>query len=321
MKACFLDRGSFPSHINTTPPKGFDSWIEYDQTNADQILDRCQNAEVILTNKVILTRKTLQSLPSLKLICITATGVNNVDLIACREQNIKVVNATNYGTESVSEHVLMLMLALARKLPSYIQANKEKQWSDSPHFCDIVSPMSLLNGKNLVIIGYGTLGGRVGELARAFGMNVLKAEQPGIDKIRNGYLSFNNALVQADFISLHCPLTESTHHLMNESTLSLMKPSAFIVNAGRGPLIDERALFNALRNGKIAGAALDVAENEPPNKEDEVWKLDSLPNVILTPHVAWAADEAMQNLMNQIMEKMQQFVTGTLKDELTHSCT
>lgn len=310
MKATFLDRGSFPNRVHISPPSVVSQWQEYDQTRHDQIISRCQNAQVVLVNKVNLTRDIITQLKQTKLICVTATGVNNVDLNAAREHNITVVNATNYGTESVSEHVLMLMLSLARNLPIYLQRNNEKHWAQSAHFCDIAAPMRTLHGKTLAILGMGVLGSAVANLAKNFGMQLIKMERPNSQTIRSGYCEFNQALAQADFVSLHCPLTEHTEQLVNDKMLKQMKPSALLINSGRGGLVNEIELLNALKAGTIAGAALDVATHEPPKKDDTIWQLSQLENVIVTPHIAWAADEAMATLMTQIFEKIAAFAEG-----------
>lgn len=308
MKAVFLDRGTFPTRIKITPPEGVNSWIEHEQTRPEEILDRCQKAQIILTNKVVLTREIIESLPDLKLVCVTATGMNNVDLETCKERNVTVVNATDYGTQSVAEHVMMLILALARNLPTYLEANQKKSWSDSPFFCDFQAPVRNLSNLTLTILGHGTLGSAVANLAKAFGMKILLAERPGSNNIRPGYTDFETSLRQGDVISLHCPLSEETHHLINQQTLSLMKDSALLINAGRGPLVNEADLLTALQENKLAGAALDVTQTEPPGRDDIIWKLAELSNVIVTPHIAWAADEAMQTLINQILSKIEQFV-------------
>ncbi len=321
MKVHFLDRGSFPSHLNLTPPRGITSWLEFEQTTTDQCLSHCQNADIILTNKVILTRNILQNLPALKLICVTATGVNNVDLVACKELGIKVVNAVDYGTASVAEHVLMLMLNLARNLPTYLNATAKKSWSESDFFCDLVAPIQLLRGKTLCIVGNGTLGSGVAKLSEAFGMKILYAERRNATQIREGYTTFDTAVSHADFVTLHCPLDDSTHQLINKQSLTLFKPTAFLINCGRGPLVHEADLLTALQTFQLAGAALDVTDKEPPLKSDIIWELAKLTNVIITPHIAWAANEAMQALLDQITAKISDFITGTLDGDLTDNCT
>jgi glycerate dehydrogenase len=308
MKAVFLDRGTFPTYINIPPPEGIESWVEYEISEPKETLKRCQKAQIILTNKVVLDRHIIEQLPDLELICVTATGMNNIDLEACKDQNVQVVNATDYGTQSVAEHVIMLMLSLSRNLPTYLKANEQKTWSKSPFFCDLQAPVNNLNSMTLTIVGNGTLGRAVSSLASAFGMRIVLAERPESSEIRPGYTEFTKAIRQADVVSLHCPLTQETQHLFKESTFKLMKPSALLINAGRGPLVNEADLLRALESGVIAGAALDVTQSEPPSTDDVIWKLAALPNVIVTPHIAWAADEAMQTLINQILAKIENFL-------------
>ncbi|WP_320821792.1 D-2-hydroxyacid dehydrogenase [Reinekea sp.] len=308
MNAVFLDRGSFPPEITIECPVGVIDWQLYHNTQAEQVLERCRDADIVFTNKVCLDHAALLALPRLKLIAVTATGTNNIDLETCRERNIRVVNATGYGTASVAEHALLLMLALSRKLPAYIAANQQQQWARSAFFCDLVAPMRTLDGKILALVGAGTLGRAVAERARAFGMQVLLAERPQAETVRPGYSAFESALAQADYLSLHCPLTDQTRELINRTTLALMKPTAILINTGRGALVNEADLLAALGAQRLAGAGLDVASTEPPSPDDLIWQLAAQTNVIVTPHIAWAADEAMNNLMMQIVTKVSQFV-------------
>ncbi|EAR08222.1 D-2-hydroxyacid dehydrogenase [Reinekea blandensis] len=319
MKAVFLDRATFPTHITFEPPSAVTDWKEYGKTTPDQRLSRCQNADIIVTNKVVIDRDLISQLPQLKLIAVTATGTNNIDLDACRDHQIQVVNATDYGTHSVAEHTLMLMLALSRQLRTYLEANERRSWSQSPFFCDLLSPISTLHGKRLTILGRGTLGSAVADLASALGMDVCFAEHRGADPVRPGYIAFESALRDADVVSLHCPLTDDTYQLINQETLSWMKPTALLINTGRGDLVNETDLLHALKNGDIAGAALDVASVEPPAEDALIWALQALPNVIITPHIAWASDEAMNNLIGQILQKIADFSEGNPVNNLAGS--
>jgi glycerate dehydrogenase len=308
MKAVFLDRGSFPPEIAMAQPVGVSDWQLYHNTRADQVLERCRDADIVVTNKVCLDQAILAALPELKFIAVAATGTNNIDLDACRAGNVRVVNATGYGTASVAEHALLLMLALSRKLPAYMAANQQQQWARSDFFCDLVAPMRTLDGKVLTLVGAGTLGNAVADRARAFGMQVVLAERPHAETIRPGYCAFEAALAQGDFVSLHCPLTDQTHELINSTTLALMKPTAILINTGRGALVNEADLLAALSTGQLAGAGLDVAATEPPAADQLIWQLAARDNVLLTPHIAWAADEAMNNLMTQINDKIGQYI-------------
>lgn len=308
MKATFLDRATIPPHIDLTTPKGIKTWQNFDNIPPADIIKHCQNSDIILTNKVVLSRSIIEQLPALKLICVTATGTNNVSLDACRKNNISVVNATNYGTASVAEHTLLLILALSRNLPRYLESLKTKQWSNSPFFYHYAGQIQSLYGKTLTIVGYGTLGRAVAERASAFGMKIIRAEQPHALHVREGYTEFNQAIEQADVLSLHCPLTEKTTNLICKATLARLKPSCILINTGRGGLVNEKDLLAALTSGQLLAAGLDVAETEPPSPSDTIWQLAEQPNVIVTPHVAWAADDSMQRLINQIMSKIEDFI-------------
>lgn len=309
MNAVFLDRATFTDTINMPTDIGLNDWQNFETTSPDQVIERCKNADIVITNKVVFNTENLTQLPKLKLIAVTATGVNNIDLEACSKLNITVVNATAYGTDSVAEHALMLMLALNRNLPAYMSANTQKQWSDSPFFHDPLAPIHTLASKTLCIVGKGELGKGMAKRAMALDMNVVFAERPSAQTIREGYTPFEDAFKNADVISLHCPLTPQTQHLINKQTLSLLKPTALLINTGRGALVNEVDLLEHLKAGQLAGAGLDVANVEPPAKTDPIWDLAALPNVIVTPHVAWAAEESMQRLMDQIGIKIQKFIS------------
>ncbi|MFQ3229625.1 D-2-hydroxyacid dehydrogenase [Reinekea sp.] len=316
MKATFLDRATIPPHIDLTTPNAIKTWENFDNLASDEIINQCMSSDIILTNKAVLTKDIINQLPALKLICVTATGTNNVNLDACRKNNIAVVNATNYGTASVAEHTLMLILALSRNLPRYLESLKTKEWSKSPFFYHYAGQIQSLAGKTLTIVGYGTLGRAVAERASAIGMNIIRAEQPDAQQIREGYTDFYQAIKQADVLSLHCPLTEKTTNLIDKATLALLKPSCILINTGRGGLVNEKDLLAALTSEQILAAGLDVAETEPPSPNGTIWQLALLPNVIVTPHVAWAADDSMQRLINQIMTKIEDFVEHRPIDNL-----
>lgn len=308
MKVTFLDRETFPPHIKITTPKAITDWENLNQIDQKNIVEHCKNTDIILTNKVVLTKGIIEQLPALKLICVTATGTNNINLDACRKNDIAVVNATNYGTASVAEHALMLMLSLSRNLPRYLESLDTKKWSESPFFYHYAGRIQSLYGKTLTIVGYGTLGRAVAERANAIGMKIVRAEQPHATPVREGYTEFNQAIEQADVLSLHCPLTEKTANLINKSTLAQLKPNCILINTGRGGLINEKDLLAALTNEQILAAGLDVAQTEPPGTNDTIWQLAQLPNVIVTPHVAWAADDSMQRLIDQILNKIDDFI-------------
>ena len=306
----FLDRTGIPATHEIPRPNFAHQWIEYDRTSADQTYERAKEADIIITSKVLLTRELLAKLPKLKLIAITATGTNNVDMAAAQELGIVVKNVTGYSSVTVPEHVMGMIYALKHSLMSYHRDQiMTDRWATCGQFCYVDYPVTDIRGSTLAIFGKGNTGSEVARLAQAVGMRVIFAEHKNAQVIREGYVSFEEAFKQADIVSLHCPLTEQTQHLINAETLALMKPTAYLINTGRGPLVDERALLEALENRQIAGAALDVLVKEPPELDDPLMlAAKRLPNLLITPHVAWASDSAVTTLVNKVTENMETFV-------------
>lgn len=321
MKAVFLDANTFPDEQTLTPPPEVSEWQIYGRTSPEERLSRLRNADIAIVNKVVLDAPLLNQLPDLKCIGVTATGTNNVDLEVCRERGTAVFNATGYATDAVGEHCIMMMLALAKNLKAYLRDEQEHGWSQSPFFCHRVAPIETLSGKRLVIVGKGALGSAVASRAEAMGMSVIYSERPGVVTVRPDYTAFETALSQADVLSLHCPLTQETENMINRDTLRLMHPHTMLINSGRGGLIVEADLLEALNQGDIGSAALDVATAEPPPRDHIIWRLASLPNVIVTPHVAWSSDGAMATLLQQLEQKLNRWASqapGSLDDSLTH---
>lgn len=306
----FLDRTGIPATHEIPRPNFAHQWIEYDRTSADQTYERAKEADIIITSKVLLTRELLAKLPKLKLIAITATGTNNVDMVAAQELGIVVKNVTGYSSVTVPEHVMGMIYALKHSLMSYHRDQiMTDRWATCGQFCYVDYPVTDIRGSTLAIFGKGNTGSEVARLAQAVGMRVIFAEHKNAQVIREGYVSFEEAFKQADIVSLHCPLTEQTQHLINAETLALMKPTAYLINTGRGPLVDEKALLEALENRQIAGAALDVLAKEPPELDDPLMlAAKRLPNLLITPHVAWASDSAVTTLVNKVTENMETFV-------------
>lgn len=306
----FLDRTGIPATHEIPRPNFAHQWIEYDRTSADQTYERAKEADIIITSKVLLTRELLAKLPKLKLIAITATGTNNVDMVAAQELGIVVKNVTGYSSVTVPEHVMGMIYALKHSLMSYHRDQiMTDRWATCGQFCYVDYPVTDIRGSTLAVFGKGNTGSEVARLAQAVGMRVIFAEHKNAQIIREGYVSFEEAFKQADIVSLHCPLTEQTQHLINAETLALMKPTAYLINTGRGPLVDERALLEALENRQIAGAALDVLAKEPPELNDPLMlAAKRLPNLLITPHVAWASDSAVTTLVNKVTENMETFV-------------
>lgn len=277
------------------------------QTSAEQLLEHASGAQVLISNKVPLDAKAIAALPELRCILVAATGVNMVDIAAAKAAGIVVCNAQGYAGTAVPQQVFALLLQLSNHIQSYYQAVQQGVWSQSPQFCLHLQPIEELAGKTMTLLGYGDLGQATARLAEAFGMKVLIAERHDATETRTGRTAFEAALRQADVLSLHCPLTDSTAKLINATTLSWMKPSALLINTARGGLIDEIALAEALAKGTLAGAALDVLSTEPPAVDHPL--LDSaLPNLLITPHVAWASRQAIQRLVVQLSENLRAFI-------------
>jgi glycerate dehydrogenase len=277
-------------------------------TPRDRIRERCQDAEIVLTNKTVLDRDVLASCPALRLVAITATGTNNVDLAAARDLGIRVTNVKGYSTESVAQHTLGLLLNLTTSMARY--AREPEAWARSPHFTRLDYPMRDLSGQTLGIAGLGTIGRRVADLARAFGMNVIGLAREAADP--SGpipRLPADAFFAAADAVSLHCPLTPHTERMIRADVLRRMKPTAFLINTGRGPLVDEADLLDALRGGVIAGAGLDVLSVEPP-RPDHPLLVSGLPNLLITPHTAWATTESRRRLLDGVARNVAAFLSG-----------
>ena len=307
MKAVLLDADTLKpeeldmGQLNDLPV----TLTSFPATTMAQRASRIADADIILTNKVVLDAEVLQHASQCKYIGVMATGTNNVDKAYCQQHGIQVANVEGYGTDSVVQHGLMLMLNLATAFPAYQRDVNDGKWADGPHFCLLDHPVMELAGKHLVIVGFGELGKRFAGMAVALGMSVTVAARPG----KKGDLrpSLDSLLPSADVVSLHCQLSDDSHHLINEKRLSLMKPSAFLINTARGALIDELALLRALKNGVIAGAGLDGLSVEPPPPDHPLLNT-GLANLLITPHSAWIAKEARQRLVDIAVSKLASFL-------------
>lgn len=288
------------------------SWQSYGETRPEQIVARAQSAQLLICNKTRLDAATLRQLSALRLICVTATGVNNIDLDAARALSITVCNARHYATASVVQHVFALLLALQQHLPGYQQAVAQGAWQNSPHFCLLTHRFYELAGKALGIVGYGVLGQAVAALAKAFGMRVLIAQRSGAP-VQAGRLPLHTLLAQVDVLSLHCPLTPETQGLIGAAELALMRPHALLINTARGGIVDEAALAQALRSRQIGGAGVDVLSEEPPRPGNPLLYAD-IPNLIVTPHIAWASHEARQRLIDEVTENIRSFCAGQARN-------
>lgn len=308
MKAVFLDLASLAEH--DLDLSGFeaavDDWRSYPATAPEDRVARIGDADIVVTNKVVLDDAVLRASPKLSLVCLTATGFNNVSVETARELGIVVSNVVAYATDSVAQHVFALMLAHHTSLFSYTDAVKRGDWSRSAQFCLLDFPVRELRGMTLGIVGFGELGQGVAGIAEAFGMQVLVSQRPGGEPAA-GRVPFGELLRRSDVITLHVPLLDNTHHLIDAHALELMKPTALLINTARGAVVDNLALADALRRGVIGGAAVDVLDVEPPPLDHPLLAPD-VPNLIVTPHTAWAGRQARQNVVDETVANIRAFL-------------
>ncbi len=282
----------------------------HDRTPANQIIERAGEAEIVLTNKTVLGRETILALPKLKYIGVLATGYNVVDIAAAKERGIPVTNIPDYGTHSVAQFTFALLLELAHHVGHHAQTVRDGRWMRSADFCYWDYPLIELHGLTFGVIGFGKIGRAVAKLADAFGMKVLvhNRSRPKDLPAHFELVALDDLLSRSDVVSLHCPLTPENKQFINAERLARMKPSAFLLNTSRGPLLDERAVADALNSGKIAGAGLDVLSVEPPKADNPLL---SAKNCFVTPHIAWATRAARARLMDIALENIRTFLAGT----------
>lgn len=317
MKAVILDADSLgPTDVDLGPITELPiNWAVYGTSQPEEVAERIADAEIVLTNKALIGEPELSAAPELKYIGVLATGTNVVDLNATKAKGVVVTNVVGYGTASVVQHTWALILALTTKLPDYNVAALDGRWPESPFFCLLDFPVNELSEKTLGIVGYGQLGKKVAEIGRAFGMNVQVAALPwrhsnDTNKMDStDRMHFDQLLAGADVISLHCPLTEETRNLIGRKQLAMMKNSALLVNCARGGIVNEQALADALEDGVIAGAGVDVLTEEPPINGNPLLNPE-IPNLIVTPHSAWVAKESRQRLISQVAENIKAFLAG-----------
>ena len=281
----------------------------FDRTQPSETVARAAGAEVVLTNKVILGREEMAQLPSLKYIGVLATGYNVVDLQVAHERGVIVTNVPAYSTESVAQMVFAHLLTATNHTERYAMENRQGRWSDSPDFCYYDAPIRELSGKTFGIVGLGHIGSRVAQIALAFGMKVKALTSKPAEALSDGIqkTDIKELLHTSDVISLHCPLTPGTHHLINAETILWMNPEAILINTGRGPLVDDHALAAALESGRIKAYCADVMTEEPPKTDNPLLKV---PNAYITPHIAWATLEARQRLIQVATENVRAFLSG-----------
>jgi glycerate dehydrogenase len=302
----FLDRRTIAPHIDIRRPKFPHEWVEHDRTAEGEIVARLKGATVAVTNKVPLRAETLAELPDLKLIAVAATGTDVIDLAAAKAQGVVVSNIRGYATVSVPEHTMALILALRRNLMTYRDEVLGGRWQREAQFTFFNRPIRDLEGSTLGIIGAGSLGLTVAALGDAFGMNVLVHSRSTSEPLAVGrYVALDDLLKWSDVVTLHLPLNDQSRGMIGREQLALMKSSAILVNTARGGIVDEAALLAALTSGRLAGAALDVTTPEPPPADSPIMTIAALPNAIVTPHVAWAGDGALQALADQLIANIE----------------
>jgi glycerate dehydrogenase len=303
----FLDRKTI--RVPLRPPRFKHEWREYESTPTEKTVERLLDATIAITNKVPLRAHELKPLPALRLIAVAATGVDIVDLDYCRANGITVANVPHYATASVSELVFLLIMALRRNLRNYRTAVKAGLWQKSPTFSLLDYPTHEIAGSTLGIVGYGEIGRAVETIGRAYGMTILIAERKHAAGLRPGRQPFDDVIRRSDVITLHCPLNPATTRLIGSPEITRMKPGALLINTARGGLVDDQAVANALQMGLLAGAGIDVLPQEPPPSDSPLLQVDQ-PNLVITPHIGWASDEAVGRLSEELIVNLEAFVAG-----------
>lgn len=310
MKIVVLDGyAANPNDLSWEDMQALGQLVVFDRTAPDQVLERSADADALLTNKVVLSAETLAQLPKLKYIGVLATGYNVVDTVAARRQGIVVTNIPAYSTDSVAQLTFAHILNITNSVAHYAEQNRQGRWSASPDFVYWDTPLIELSGKTLGIVGLGNIGMKVATIARTFGMDVFAYTSKNSTDLPIGIqkTTLDGLLAVSDVLSLHCPLNEQTHHLINAQTLKKMKRGAILINTGRGPLVDEQAVADALNDGQLLAYGADVMTQEPPTADNSLLKCQ---NAYLTPHIAWATYEARQRLMFIATANLQAFIEG-----------
>ncbi len=310
MKICILDGYSLnPGDLDWSPVERLGDVTLFDRTPADKIVERAADADIVLTNKVPFSADTLRQLPRLRFICVLATGYNIIDTEAAARQGVVVANIPAYSTMSVAQMAFAHILNITNHVASYAREVADGKWTNCPDFCFWDSALTELAGKTMGIVGLGNTGMATARIAVALGMKVVAMTSKSADTLPEGITPapLDDVLASADVVSLHCPLTPSTRHLINAASIAKMKPSAILINTGRGPLVDEQAVADALNGGRLAAFGADVLSQEPPRGDNPLL---SARNCFLTPHIAWATIEARTRLMSTATENVRQFIAG-----------
>lgn len=310
MKICILDGYSLnPGDLDWSPVERLGDVTLFGRTPADKIVERAADADIVLTNKVPFSADTLRQLPRLRFICVLATGYNIIDTEAAARQGVVVANIPAYSTMSVAQMAFAHILNITNHVASYAREVADGKWTNCPDFCFWDSALTELAGKTMGIVGLGNTGMATARIAVAMGMKVVAMTSKSADTLPEGITPapLDDVLASADVVSLHCPLTPSTRHLINAASIAKMKPSAILINTGRGPLVDEQAVADALNGGRLAAFGADVLSQEPPRGDNPLL---SARNCFLTPHIAWATLEARTRLMSTATENVRQFIAG-----------
>lgn len=317
MKVVFLDRATMGPDIELTRPAFDHEWIEYEKTSADEVLERAQGADIIITNKAPLRAETLAKLPDLKMISVAATGYDVIDIDACRKHNVQVSNVRGYAIHTVPEHTFSLILGLRRSIKAYVDDVIAGEWQRSGQFCFFNHPIKDLAGSRLGIIGEGAIGQSVASIGRAFGMEPVFAAHKNVSGLGPLYTPWDEVIATSDVLSIHAPLTPATRHCIDATEFSRMAKKPLIVNTARGGLVDEQALVDALDAGHISGFGFDVLSAEPPNPDNPLLTVLDRPNVLVTPHIAWASQQARQEVWRQTVAHVDGFSRGEALNSLT----
>ncbi len=296
-----------PGDLSWEPIEAMGALEIYDRTPVDMIIERCKEAQIVLTNKVPFSSETLQQLPALRLIGVMATGYNVIDVETAKKRGITVCNVPAYGTASVAQHTFSLLLELTNQVGVHAASVAKGEWTNAEDWCYTKLPLTELSGKTIGIVGLGNIGQQTAKIARAFGMQVLYTSRNRKETDLGEYTDTQTLFAQSDVVSLHLPLTNENHQFVNNDLLRLMKPNAFLINTSRGPLVNEQDLADTLNEGRIAGAAVDVLSSEPPKENNPLLKAK---NCIITPHNAWMSREARQRVMDITIKNVEAFLSG-----------
>jgi len=317
MKVVFLDRATMGPDIELARPSFEHEWLEYEKTPADKVVERAQGADIIITNKAPIRAEILERLPDLKMISVAATGYDVIDIEACRKRGVQVSNVRGYAIHTVPEHTFALILGLRRSIKAYVDDVIAGEWQRSEQFCFFNHPLRDLAGSRLGIIGEGAIGQSVASIGRAFGMEPVFAAHKNVSGLGPLYTPWDEVIATSDVISIHAPLNPATKHCIDATEFSRMEKMPLIVNTARGGLVDEKALVDALNTGQISGFGFDVLSVEPPDPDNPLMTVLDKPNVLVTPHIAWASQQARQEVWRQTIAHVDGFSMGKALNALT----